>query len=503
MGTTYVVAGDDAFNLWDSTPDTCAVESPSDSLEVAAPPDVSQMPSPGPALQWTRVPSPVEAGVSTKIISSASKPPDGRVYILTTEEDRNRLLVTADGVDWNELPLPTDVDPEFLQVTDEHWVIAGPAINGDSDDGNQGPRELLERREFPLDRVVVSDDGGVSWVEVPVDPQTPPLWSDQHLYTLDLMASGEQIALVTLVRPVMRLDDVLAARGLLQTNEEAWFGGFEDGEVVVGIREAGALKASDVTGPLNLLRLPLDDLDLTERDLELVRRSDRIDPAYLGYVRVYAGDRDGLEIAAEFDGGSVHGTSTEDAFMLAVDPEAPSGWRLLASADGRTWDEIYSADPSLSLPLAGLGPDGRALAVVGSSRQPQTVVTLGCGQPPMPVAAFHLPESKGSWRANLVVAGGPAGLVAIQSSQEFEVSKTDVTEQDGTPTEIEITEYKRREDRALWSPGGRTWSALDTQQAFGVDLTSSTFRFAVGHDFVLVRVKAPEMNPVWYVAEVP
>jgi len=504
VGAAYLVAGDDPFDLWDSTPDACEVESSSESFDIAAARAVRQVLSPEPVLRWTPVSLPVEAGVETEIISSASTPPDGLVYILATEKDRVRLLATVDGVEWNELPLPADVHPEFFRRSDEHWVIAGPATDRGSDDGDDvSSGRFLEPLELPLDRVVVSDDGGESWAEVPVDPQNPPMWSDQHLPTLDLLVSGEQIALVTLVRPVMHLDEVLADRGLLQANEDAGVVGFEDGEVVVGIREAGSLRASDISGSARILRLPLDDLDLTERDLELVHRFDRINAAGLGYVRVYAGDRDGLKIEAEFDTEIVRGVASEDDFVLAVDRDEARGWRFLASADGRTWDEIYSAGSSLSLPLAGLGPDGRALAVVGHSRQAQTVLTLGCGQPPMPVAAFELPEPNGSWVSELVVSGGPAGLVAIQKSEKIECPDTEIAEQKGRPTETETIDEKRREGSASWSPDGDTWSMLDTQDAFGVDLASSTIRFAVGGDFVLARVKAREMNSAWYVAEVP
>jgi len=504
VGAAYLVAGDDPFDLWDSTPDACEVESSSESFDIAAARAVRQVLSPEPVLRWTPVSLPVEAGVETEIISSASTPPDGLVYILATEKDRVRLLATVDGVEWNELPLPADVHPEFFRRSDEHWVIAGPATDRGSDDGDDvSSGRFLEPLELPLDRVVVSDDGGESWAEVPVDPQNPPMWSDQHLPTLDLLVSGEQIALVTLVRPVMHLDEVLADRGLLQANEDAGVVGFEDGEVVVGIREAGSLRASDISGSARILRLPLDDLDLTERDLELVHRFDRINAAGLGYVRVYAGDRDGLKIEAEFDTEIVRGVASEDDFVLAVDRDEARGWRFLASADGRTWDEIYSAGSSLSLPLAGLGPDGRALAVVGHSRQAQTVLTLGCGQPPMPVAAFELPEPNGSWVSELVVSGGPAGLVAIQKSEKIEFPDTEIAEQKGRPTETETIDEKRREGSASWSPDGDTWSMLDTQDAFGVDLASSTIRFAVGGDFVLARVKAREMNSAWYVAEVP
>ena len=477
VGATFWVAGDDAFDLFDSSPDSCAVETESGPLEAAAPAVVRENLSAEPVLQWTQVDVP---GRDIEFHELSS----GLVAARVDDEGHERVLYTSNGIDWEELPTPADIAPDLVQHAGNRWVVAGREIRAATpatereEDGIE--RWFDDEGRFPLGRVATSTDDGETWKEVPIDTQTPPHFREKYFGHLELMVIADRIVFATLVRPEIYLDEALTSRGLLEENEDAYGLPLVDGEFAVAIRRRG-------TGVVaRWIDVPVEELDLTERDLELVdwwesllgRQGDR-----LGYVRVYGGDSRGLELAAEYDGETVFGAAALSAFFLAVDQEDPDGVLYVGSRNGRDWDEMYSTGSWNGQPLPGVTAAGDVWAMIPDGGRREILMSLGCGRAPEPVAAFTPPEPEGRWGSWTVVHAGPAGLVAIDvRSQSPETAL-------GT-------------HRMLWSPDGRTWSLLHVPEVPRADDPHPSIDLAIGDNFVLATVKAQGMNPVRFVAEV-
>ncbi|WP_419921504.1 hypothetical protein [Candidatus Poriferisodalis sp.] len=412
VGATVLVAGDDAFQFFDSGPRSCGVETPAGSVESAAPAGMRQTLSPEPALQWTQIDPPVEQFYGTRtrddgtlgrtnLVSAFMTAPDGLVLVRVNDGGRRRrLLVTSNGTDWEELPLPPNVQPQHIGVSGNRWVIAGRALGDEVGDENR----------FDLDRVVVSDDRGATWTEVPIDPQTPPLFRDKHIATVDLMVSGNRIVLMSVVRPEMQVRDLFVEHGLAEPGDDVVFGGFREDTVMALVR------SSDAENNYVHAELSLEDLDLTDREKEIIDRWERIDANYLGYIRVYAGDQNGLEVASELDSGSAYGVATRDGFVLAVDRDEPGGWRYLASQDAREWGELYPASPNFGFPLSGVDANDEAWAVLSEVHFRNMLTKMRCGQVPTPVAT--LDGIQFSHASGPGIHVGSAGFAAVAEPVE-------------------------------------------------------------------------------------
>ena len=510
VGATFWVTDGDPFVVFDSSLGPCAIETRSESVEAAAPALVRENLSAEPVLQWTRVNAPGhDIGRLVKLHALSS----GLVLARVDDEGHERVLWTLNGADWDELPTPAGIAPELVRHAAGRWVIAGPDLTAPApttERAEAGIEQLLENDDrWQLDRVATSTDDGATWKEIPVNTQTSRHFREKDLFSIELMTSQDRIVLATLVRPELHLDEVLTSRGVLEEDEDAHSVAFVDGAFAVAIRQRGTLEIA------RLIDVPLEDLDLTERDLELVdwweslirnRHRGRI-----GYVRVYAGDADGLELAAEFDSEWASGVATTDAFFLAHDRQDPRAVLYLGSRDGRDWDEVYSTRWRLRQPLPGVSAAAHAWAMVSNGDGRQLLVAIGCDRTPVPVAAFTPPDSEGRWVSETVVHSGPVGLVAIESYSLVEVSELEVprsplsandASENSTET-VEIIETVETTQRLLWSRDGRTWSLFHLPDVPGADDPHPSVHIAIGQDFVLAAVTPQGMNPVWFVAEAP
>ena len=411
VGATVLAAGDDAFQLFDSGPRSCGVETPAGSVESAAPAGMRQTLSPEPALQWTQIDPPVEQFYGTRtrddgtlgrtnLVSAFMTAPDGLVFVKVNDGGHRRLLATSNGTDWEELPLPPNVQPQHIDVSSNRWVIAGRAL-GD---------EVGVENRFDLDHVVVSDNQGATWTEVPIDPQTPHLFRDKHLYTLDLMVSADRIVLMSVVRPEMQVHDLFVEHGLAEPGDDVVFGGFRDDSVIALVR------SSDAENNYVHTELSFEDLDLTDREKEIIDRWEHINAKHIGYIRLYAGDQDGLEIASELNSGLAHGVTTRDGFVVAVDRDEPGGWRYLASQDAREWGELYRASSNLGFPLSGVDADDEAWAVLSGAHFRNVLTKMRCGQAPTPVAT--LDGIQFSHASGPGIHVGSAGFAAVAEPVE-------------------------------------------------------------------------------------
>ena len=133
----------------------------SPELQTPTPEDLST----GPVLQWTEIdPGFVdlfgfESAGDGRVIAYAR--PEGVEQVLYGE----RAVVTANGTDWEELPLPDGLIPEEIDISGDRWLVVGRYRNFDAPEGR-------------LNRVFFSDDQGTTWTELEFDiPPDPALAS--------------------------------------------------------------------------------------------------------------------------------------------------------------------------------------------------------------------------------------------------------------------------------------------------------------------------------------
>ncbi|WP_420445585.1 hypothetical protein [Candidatus Poriferisodalis sp.] len=406
VGATVLVAGDDAFELFDSSPESCAVESAPATLEADPPPSVRQTLSAEPVLQWTQVDAPVEQFYRTRtrddgavqrtgLVSDFHTTADGRIVVVVNKDGAHRLEITSNGTDWDAFPLPQDIDPTEIHISRDRWVIVGPALDATG--------EAID--PWAPDQVLLSRDQGVTWTEVPIDPGTPPFFNEQHLSTLDLMVSQGRIALATAVFPSPQLADLLVDRGLVADADEIHLGS-------VGVDSVMMLVPSDDPEfEHSTILFTYDEMDLSERQQTLTEFWKTVlGSGQVGYVRVYAGDENGLAITGEFDTDIARGAATRDGFMLTVADDDSDGYRYHASSDGRAWNEIPTGAP-VRAQFADVGADGSIWTVATGDGTSSTIASLQCGQAPESLAVLGGLIVGGPRGAGLRVGDG--GFVAI------------------------------------------------------------------------------------------
>ena len=325
--------------------DSEAAESDPDEPCVSAPGSLTQ----APALEPTRHAATVQLSNSPTIQWIEFDPGIGRVSGLTTVGDGRVLaspaesttdstgpnsttttvtatgtrVVTTDGVHWDELPLPEGIHPNIVNISSDPWLVTGR----DRDEPRDSP-------DFPLEQVLISKDQGTTWTEVPVDSEPPVLHSvEDHLWVSSALVSDGRIVLSSEIFSRLDLGAVLADRGLISENQDAFFAAALDDD---------SLAAYVVTAEgLEVVEFTFEELSLTPDQRQLLERPTRAADPSSWSVRVYSGDEPGLEATAEYEGHVRAGLTTPDGFVLHV--RRPHGLNprdlLIASPDGRSWSE--------------------------------------------------------------------------------------------------------------------------------------------------------------------
>ncbi|WP_420625338.1 hypothetical protein [Candidatus Poriferisodalis sp.] len=518
IGATLWAAGDDAFELMDSAPENCAAETQTGSVEVAAPPSVQQKLSAEPVLQWTRVDPPIEEFDRTRtsgetvveddgtvsssisldvvmegygLVPGFATMPDGSVLVRANDNGRQRLWVTSNGVDWDELPIPSHVYPTLVRSADGRWVIAGPRIDDDFD----------REDRWDLDLVITSTDDGATWTDVPIHPPAPSLFWDRNLFTSDLMVSRHRIVLITRIPLEIRPTDPRIQQRMVEIEPESAYPSYRHGTVIVGAI------ISDSEDDITFSEIPLEGLDLTEREQRLLgdKHGIHFDDAH--YTRIYAGNENGLEVAAEFPNAWAEGLATTDGFMLALHRDDPDGWQYSASTDGHEWGEMYSLSPRHGPAFSGIDADGEAWAVISDPPVHNALATLRCGEAPAPVA--DLDEFVLEYPSNSESQVGPAGFVFLAEPLDEFRSRFDPELGEHLENELgrsfEGTVSLTRSTTSLWvgwSRDGVDWSWQDTEDVFGVDVLASSIALAPGSDFFIASVQPRDEDPMWFVGKI-
>ena len=391
-----------------------------------------------------------------------------------------RLIVTTDGVEWSELPLPngfhvadisSDADAT-IDVAGDRWVAFGQDVTDD-------PHENVGRE------VWFSDDQGSRWVEanieVPQRPEPLPPYATEESAVLEALASGDR--LVAAVRTSTRLDleALLADRGLLPTRKDLvnWAPS-RDGVTLTFADELPADGEPARRGRdrhrLHELEIPYEDLGLSAEQRELLLRREHT------VLRVYTGDGPSLQLSAEYEGWAykVTGAASTEGIVLATQ----GGWEaLLTSKDGRAWTEV----PLGAVELWATGGDG---ALWAATRTPKgTRIDRIRGTDGRATVAFlETIENFSSFSA------GPAGVVAAAPTGDSAREPALMSMRRAGKTHRGHGSYQSGEVWVGWSADGVAWGWQTASEAFGLDPRGSvTVALAAGKDFVLAQVRDTPM----------
>ena len=433
-----------------------------------------------PGLRWTEIDLPFERACGLESLG------DGRILTRVQDEDRCRVVVTFNGIDWVDVPIPDGILPGIVDISGDRWLVTGFEDTGDANPF----MDLIG--QFRGERVFYSDDQGSTWVELVLDlpsgATAVPYVRDQSHMTAALV-EGEQIVLAVSHATLLDLPALLVDRGLMTGSEEITGLGWGGGRLTIDYLEAAGSDARTSV-------FTYEELGLTD-DQVAVLESRSLDDL----TRVFSSDGSTPELVAEHKGWSSYGVVAAGEFWLHV--AGPTNL-LLKSADGTDWTEI-PMDPFYVYPPHPIaaGSDGSiwGVATVGGA----ATVVKGLG----PLDDF---ETVAILEGVVVVGeldAGPAGLVATARAED------------------EPWRWGGSDVMVGWSADGTDWIWDTVGEAFGIIDGQPLPRLAVGEDFVLANVvvyeepvevthiTAPQVGVLtygvptgpaqsrWFIAEVP
>ena len=359
--------------------------------------------STGPVLEWTEI----DPGIDSHSIFQSVG--DGRVLARAwslagaSADDGEqlyptpRILVTSNGTDWTEVPVPEGVNPYQVEIAGDRWLVAGPGTGSESI-GYVAPVSL------PSSRVYFSDDEGTTWTELdidlPADPMPSSPWVVERSAVASALVSGERIVLAVVNYTTLDVEALLTDRGLLPDGKRAGFWLATPGDRL----EITLFDAPDPDGPSTspmladeeTLVVGIEELGLTDEEVAA------LDGFESSRVSVLSSDGSTVELVAQYDGLVATGVSTGDGFELAIFAERDL--LVLSSADGLVWsEELVSRD---AYPVRTVVAGGTIWRMVSDPFEGFSVQRGDDGQAPATVATFAGLAPAGE------LAAGPAGVVA-------------------------------------------------------------------------------------------
>ena len=452
-------------------------EDPRSGDEAATPARTSpEQFSTGPALEWTEIDPGFDDIFELKSVG------DGRVVARAwsaSEGQRlfgQRIVVSSNGTDWAEVPMPEGMFPEQVNIAADRWVVASQPIESG----------WLEEA---VDRVFFSDDQGSTWTEMALVLPS----SSTSRYALErwrvsaVLVSGEQVVLAVSGLTAIDGQTLLQDVGRLPAGKRVAFAvPFADGVSFTLIDSDVENPYGSVTSTASYLAavyshldeeawpaldseelvLTYDEVDFTEAEM-----FDLFSPGAGPLTRILAGEGSTAEVVAGFEGWVLSGAAINEGFIVtAVDD---GGQRVLSSRDGRVWSEDPLAGPESS--AGTIAADGTIWHTAFEDEGSFDIQRAHVGEMPATVATFDGLQFPGP------LAVGPAGLVVLASRDS---SRSVFTEEDtatgGVSAEPELW--------VGWSGDGRAWGWQTLADAFGIHDASGWAEFAVGDDFVIARV---------------
>lgn len=393
-------------------PEPALDSGPEDGLATSPATTVPQRTSTGPVLEWTEIDPGFDDLFELKSVG------DGRVIARAwTEGDGGffgqRIVVSANGRDWTEVPIPGDLFPEQVNVSADRWVFTGRIPD-------------VDRADFGPDRVFFSDDQGATWTEmaidVPAEASSP--YAGRSLRASSVLVSGEQIVVPLLALPGFDGQALLDDLSLLPPGKKVIFSlPTPDGVSFTLIDADAPYPYSDLTsaafslvstyGALVIADAPdltYDELDLTfdEVGLTFDEMFDLSNPFDVLQTRMYVSDGLSGEVASSLDALISSAAGTGEGFVLiAVDD---SGETVLSSADGFAWSEGPSLGPGF---FAGtVSGDGTIWTVRPGAGRSLTVQRAAPGEGLATVATLEGLQDPG------LPVVGPAGLILTATAQD-------------------------------------------------------------------------------------
>ena len=272
--------------------------------------------STGPVLEWTEFDPGLDNADALGILEPLG---DGRILIQAHRFEGDeagpgfRLLVTENGFDWSEVPIPTGLWPPHFDLSGDRWLVAGYDISTEPGSSNGDPEGDISRVLAGY-RAFYSDDQGANWTESAIDfssssIQVPAEYDLLPYFVTAALASGDHM--------------VIALQG----------------------DEAEASAASDSGNG--------------------VSRGSGKETRERPKARIFASDGGAFEQVAEYDGSIYSGVisghvSTPAGFTLNLYVEGeteqePARPYTLTSPNGRIWSQSEGAVPSY---VTTRGPNG-------------------------------------------------------------------------------------------------------------------------------------------------
>ena len=420
------------------------------SLDAAAQPSGGASDGTSPALEeastarllrWTEIDQPFERACGLESVG------DGRILTRVQDEDGCRVVVTSNGVDWADVPIPDGIHPGIVDISGDRWLVTGSDDTGDAEPF----MDLIG--QFRGERVFYSDDQGSTWVELVLDlpsgPTAVPYVHDQS-HVMAALVAGEQIVLAVSHAAMLDLPALLVDRGLMTGSEEITGLGWGGGRLTIDYLETGRSDARTSA-------FTYEELGLTDDQAAVLESRSLND-----LIRIFSSDGSTPQLVAEYKGRNSYGVVAADEFWLHI--AGPTNL-LLKSADGTDWTEIpmdlyYVFPPH---PIAA-GSDGSIWGVATVGGAATVVKGLGIVDDFETVAILE----------GVVVVGeldaGPAGLVATARAED------------------EPWTWGGTHVMVGWSADGTEWIWDTVGEAFGISSGEPLTRLAVGEDFVLAHV---------------
>lgn len=389
---------------------------PDNGLEPSPATTVPQRASTGPVLEWTEI----DPGFDN--LFELGSVGDGRVIARVWNEGDEelfgqRIVVSANGRDWTEVPMPADLFPEQVSVSADRWVVTGRIPD-------------VDRSDIGPDRVFFSDDQGATWTEVAIDIPAEAFfpYAGLSLRASSVLVSGERFVVPLLTLPGFDGQALLDDLGLLPPGKKVILSlPTPDGVSFTLINADAPYPYSDLTsaafgliaayGALVIADEPdltYDELDLSYDEIGLTfdevsgLSNPLSNPFDVLQTRLYVSDGSSGEVAASFSSLISLAAATGEGFVLiAVDD---SGGTVLSSPDGLVWSEgpslgsgflggTVSADGTIWTVTPGAGPSF-AVERATPGQELATLATLGGLQDPG------------------ILVAGPAGLVLTATAQD-------------------------------------------------------------------------------------
>ena len=359
---------------------------------VPSPEDVST----GPILHWTEIELEIPYGIALHATS------DGRIVAaggrLPGESfaGASHLLVTHDGAAWTRVPLPHELYPFSLDMSDQRLAVSGVRLTAPPIGGDETEMGV---------QVFVSGDEGATWTQVRLDIQAAR--RDLH-----------DDATVELSRTSVFVSDdyvLAAAQGHVRLDVASLL--VDAGLVAADARIAGWTSVDDSVrvwldnrdGTEAELHFSHDDLALTDSQKALLG-DEGDEPLHGSRVLLFGGSGPELAAVASFDGWLHAGNATEDGFRLIL--STADSESLVTSPDGESWSvhplgHAGTVDAPLSHTFAGDGTAWTARFSTSLDGGGSSIHRWRVGEQSAQTANFP------SIDALAGMAAGPPGLVVM------------------------------------------------------------------------------------------